>query len=550
MSTSPLVFTGISTYSSDFQTILQRQQQIDQLPIKALQNRQTDNINKKQALVALDPIVGNLGSAVAALGSIAANQGLVASTSDSSTVSIVNTSAMSPTNFTISNIQSLATAASETSLKGYADSTTVPVSVAGQNKVDLVVGSNTYHLDLTGKNNLTGLRDAINNAGAGVNASILTTGAGNYLTISSNALGATTLALNDVPAATSTITNTGTGTETSLIGYPDTNSTAVSPTGKVDFTIGSSTYHLNIAGSNNLTGLMNAINGSGAAVTASITNSGGSNYLQIVANGGPAAMSLTNVATNLISQTNQGTNADFMLNGTIHITRASNVISDVVPGVSFTLKNTTAGTVNLGLASDSTQLSNALQTFVTTYNAVVDQIQQQVGSSAGPLGGDAMIRTISEDMRALTGYGVKGGTTVSSLYDVGITFEDTSGHLTFDQSRFASLSASQISDAFKFFGSSTTGFGQLAGNFTQLTDPITGVMRLQEDGFDTENNHITDQINVLNIRAKQMEASMSAKLQQADALAAELQSQQTSLNAAIQSINYVTYGKVTNANGQ
>ncbi|HYL75801.1 MAG TPA: flagellar filament capping protein FliD [Bryobacteraceae bacterium] len=550
MSTSPLVFTGISTYSSDFQTILQRQQQIDQLPIKALQNKQTDNINKKQALVALDPIVGNLGSAVAALGSIAANQGLVATSSDSSTVSIVNTSATSPTNFTISNIQTLATAASETSLKGYADSTTVPVSVAGQNKVDLVVGSNTYHLDLTGKNNLTGLRDAINNAGAGVNASILTTGSGNYLTISSNSLGATTLALNDVPAATSTITNTGTGTETSLTGYPDTNSTAVSPTGKVDFTIGSSTYHLNIAGSNNLTGLMNAINGSGAAVTASITNSGGSNYLQIVANGGPATMTLTNVATNLISQTNQGTNADFMLNGTIHITRASNVISDVVPGVSFTLKNTTAGTVNLSLASDSTQLSNALQTFVTNYNAVVDQIQQQVGSSAGSLGGDALIRTISEDMRALTGYGVKGGTTVSSLYDIGITFEDTSGHLTFNAGRFASLSSAQISDAFKFFGSSTTGFGQLASNFTQLTDPITGVMRLQEDGFDTENNQLNDQINVLNTRAKQMEAGMSARLQQADALAAELQSQQTSLNAAIQSINYVTYGKVVSATGQ
>lgn len=550
MSTSPLVFTGISAYSSDFQTILQRQQQIDQLPIKALQNKQTDNINKKQALVALDPIVGNLGSAVAELGSIAANQGLVASSSDSSTVAIVNTSATSPTNFTISNIQSLATAASETSLKGYADSTTVPVSVAGQNKVDLVVGSNTYHLDLTGKNNLTGLRDAINNAGAGVNASILTTGSDNYLTISANALGATTLALNDVPAATSTITNTGTGTETSLTGYPDTNSAAVSPTGKVDFTIGSSTYHLNIANSNNLTGLMNAINGSGAAVTASIVNSGGSNYLQIVANGGPAAMSLNNVSTNLISQTNQGTNADFMLNGTIHITRASNVISDVVPGVSFTLKNTTAGTVKLGLASDSTQLSNALQTFVTTYNAVVDQIQQQVGSSAGPLGGEAVIRTIMEDMRALTGYGVKGGTTVSSLYDLGITFEDTSGHLTFNAGRFASLSSTQISDAFKFFGSSTTGFGQLASNFTQLTDPITGVMRLQEDGFDTENNQFNDQINVLNTRAKQMEAGMSAKLQQADALAAELQSQQTSLNAAIQSINYVTYGKVTNANGQ
>jgi len=550
MSTSPLVFTGISTYSSDFQTILQREQQIDQLPIKALQNKQTDNIDKKQALVALDPIVANLGNAVAALGDIASTQGLVASSSDSSTVAIYNTGATSPTSFTISNIQSLATAASETSLKGYADSTTVPVSTAGQNKVDLVVGSNTYHLDLTGKNNLTGLRDAINASGAGVNASILTTGDGNYLTISANALGATTLTLNDVPASGSVISNGGTGTETSLTGYADTDSTAVSPTGKVDFTIGSSTYHLNISSNNNLTGLMNAINGSGAAVTASITTVDGSNYLQVVANGGPTTMSLSNDPISLISNTNQGTDADFMLNGTIHITRSSNTISDVVPGVSFTLRNTTDDTVNLALASDSSQLSNALQTFVQNYNALVDQVDQQVGSSAGPLGGEMIIRNISDDMRQLASYWANGNNTVRSLYDVGITFEDTSGHLSFDQSRFNSLSTTQVSDAYKYFGSSNSGFAALASNFTQLTDPVSGLIRLEEDGLDQQNTEMSDQISTLNTRASLVEAAMNAQLQQADALCAELQSQQTSLNAAIQSVNYVTYGKVVSATGQ
>src|SRR5579864_938275 len=190
MSTSPLVFTGVSTFSSDFQTILTREQAIAQLPIKALQNKQTDNLSKKQALVTLDPVIASLGSAVAALGLIAANQSLAASSSDSSTVSVVNTGATTPATYTVSNISSLATPASETSLSGYADSTTVPVSTAGQNKVDLVVGSNTYHLDLTGNNNLVGLRDAINNAGAGVTASILTTGANNYLSLSASALGA------------------------------------------------------------------------------------------------------------------------------------------------------------------------------------------------------------------------------------------------------------------------------------------------------------------------------------------------------------------------
>jgi flagellar hook-associated protein 2 len=346
-----------------------------------------------------------------------------------------------------------------------------------------------------------------------------------------------------------TITNTGTGTETSLTGYPDTNSTAVSPTGKVDFTIGSSTYHLNITGSNNLTGLVNAINGSGAAVTASISNTGGSNYLQIVASGGPTAMTLSNVPTSLISNSNQGTNATFTLNGSIQVTKSSNVISDVVPGVSFTLQQATTGSVSLALTSDSSQLSTALQTFVTNYNAVVDQITQQVGTAAGPLAGGIVLQNISDDMRQLSSYGAKGNATISSLYDVGITFEDTSGHLTFNQSRFDSLSTSQVSDAFKFFSASNSGFASLASNFTQVTDPITGMMRLEEDGLDSENTQLTNQINVLNTRATQIEAAMNTQLQQADALAAELQSQQTSLDASIQSINYVTYGKIASVTG-
>ena len=459
MSTAPLTFTGVSTFSNDFQTILQREQQIDQIPIKALQNRQADNTSRKAALVALNPMVANLGSAVSALASMGANQGLTVSSSDSS-VSVINTGATSPANYTISNI-TLATAASETSLVGYANPAVTPVSVAGQNKVDLVVGSSTYHLDLTGKNNLNGLVQAINHTGAGVTASILSNGSASYLSIQANSAGVTTLQLNDVPPP---------------------------------------------------------------------------------ASGNPA--------TNLITNTNQGTNADFMLNGNIHVNRASNVISDAVPGLTFTLNSSNAGTVGVALTSDRSQLSQALQTFVQNYNALVDQVNQQVGPSAGALAGNEIIRDISDDMRQLSSYWLGGNGSVHSLYDVGITFDDNSGHMTFNQNAFDSMSTSQVSDAFRFFGASNSGFSSLASNFSQLSDPALGMIRLEEDGLDKDSARLTDQISVLTTRASQTEAAIQAKLQQADALVASLQSQQTSLNAAIQSVNYVTYGKVTNSNGQ
>jgi len=222
----------------------------------------------------------------------------------------------------------------------------------------------------------------------------------------------------------------------------------------------------------------------------------------------------------------------------------------VISGLSFTLLSvpTTNETVNLTLASDSSQLSNALQTLTTSYNALVDQVAQQVGPGAGPLAGDMAIREISDDMRQLSGYWANS-TTIHSLSDVGVTF-DTTGHMSFDSSVVSSLSNTQVSDAFKFFSSSNSGFGALASNFKQLTDPLSGDMILEENGLDTANTQLTNQISVLNERASQLEASMTTQLQQADALVAQLQSEQNLVNASIESVNYVNFGRLVNSAGQ
>jgi flagellar capping protein FliD len=543
--TAPLYFTGVSSYSADFQSIIQRQVAIAQLPVQKLQNEQTDNLSKKQALIALNPAIAGIGAAVAALGKLAANQGVSASSSDSTTVSVLNTGAPSPATYKISNITSLAAPASETSVGSYLDSTKTIVSNSGH--VDLVVGSNTYHLDLTANNNLVGLQNAINNAGAGVNASILTTSGGNYLSVTANGSGLTTLQLNDTPL--DLVTATGTGTETSGKTYADSTSAAVSANNMVDLVAGSTTYHLNLTGNNNLTGLRDAINASGApGVSASITGSAGSYSLSIT--GAPGTLQLSDLPSqvNLISNTNQGSNAVFTLNNTISITRSTNTVNDLISGLSFTLLKPTVGSVTLSLGTDRTQLSTALQTLVTGYNAVMDQVSQQTGASGGPLGGDLLISSIHGDLQQLASYWNTSAGSIHSLSDLGVAF-DTTGHLSFNQATFNGLPDSQIPDAFKFLGSSKSGLGALANNFTQLSDPLTGLIRLQEDGYDRTNQQLTQHISTLNTRTSQMQASMTARLQAADALVAKLQSRQNIVNASVSSLNYVLYGKQTNSNG-
>jgi len=546
--TAPQYFTGVSTYSADFQQIIQRAVAIAQLPVTELTDAQTADTNKVQELQTLNPDVAALGADVTTLGALASSGGLAASSSDSSTVSVINTGAAAAATYTISDISSLASAASETSLAGY--SSTQAINTSGL--VNLVVGSNTYQLNLTGAglNNISGLASAINNANAGVNATILTAGSNDYLVVSASNAGATTLQLNGVTPA-DLISSGGTGTETSLQTYTDATSAAVSATGQLQLVVGSNTYSINLAaGNNNLNGLAQAINGAGAGITATVTGSSGAYSLSLTSSG-PTAIQLNDLQSpsNLISGTNQGSNAQFNVNGE-PVTQSSNTITSVIPGISFTLQNTTTGSVTLSLASSASSLSDALQSLVTDYNTLATAVTSQEGTSTGPLVGDPIINQISQDMQQLVTYWNPASTSsIRSLSDLGVTFNDTTGQLSFDSTALSALSSAQVTDAFTFLGSSGTGFAALASNFTQLTDPISGTIQSEETGYTADSTQLGNQITTLNAHVAQIQATATASAQQADAYVAELQSEQTVVDASVESLNYVLYGRQTNANG-
>ena len=451
MSTAPLSFTGLSSFSNDFQTILTREVAIAKLPLQALQNQQTDILNKKQTLAGLSAAVADVGSSIGALGALGASQALAARSSNPATVSVINTGATSAASYTISNIQSVAAAASETSSTGYATSDTTPVSANGN--LSLVLGTTKYPITLDPQhNNLVGLRDAINKSGAGVTASILTTGTGanpNYLAVTANATGQTTLQLNDTPAL------------------------------------------------------------------------------------GPA--------TNLLTNTNQGANAVFNLNG-VPVSHSTNTINDVVSGLTFTILGTTApnASVTLSLGTDRSQLSSALQDFASKYNTLTDEVNAQVGAASGPLNGDFLITQIESDLRQTTSF--SGSKSIQGLANLGISL-DSSGKMTFDQTAFNSLTDAQIGDAFTFLGSATTGFGALAQKFTQLSDPVSGLIQTQSAGYDRTTQRLTDQIAALNDQIAGIQSSVTTKLQLADANVAALQSQQSILTASVQAIDLSLFGK-------
>jgi flagellar hook-associated protein 2 len=291
---------------------------------------------------------------------------------------------------------------------------------------------------------------------------------------------------------------------------------------------------------------MNAINSSGApGVSASITGRAGAYSLSITGSG-PGTIALNDQPSDgdLLTDTvqGQGSNAQFDLNN-VSVSESTNTINDIIPGVSFTLLNTTTPTtsVTLSLATDPTQLSNALQNFVTSYNTLIGQVAQQVGPSAGPLGGDLVISQIEQDTSQLASYWSSSGS-VHSLADLGITFGDLTGQLTFDPSVVTGLSSTQVSDAFKFLGSANSGFAQLANNFTTLSDPLSGLILDEENGLDTNNTQLANQVATLTAQATAEQTALTAQVQQADALVAQLQSEQNTVSGSLTSLSYVLYG--------
>lgn len=444
MSFTPLAFTGVSQFSNDFQAIMERAVKIAQLPIQALQNRDVDALQKKTLLSSISAGVSGLASSLEALGRVSDNKGLTATSSQPAVVSVTNSGATAAASYTINSVTSIAVAAAERSVTGYADSGATPVGSTGDFR--LVVGTEEFNFSLT-NNTLVGLRDKINTLGAGVTASILTTSDGNYLSVSANSAGAKVLQLRDAP---------------------------------------------------------------------------------------------TGANTNLLTTDNQGSDLVFHLNG-IEVRQPRNLVNSVVPGLAFTVHSATNTATQLTLASGRSDLSSALANFADSFNTLRGQLNGQTGPAAGLLSGNSLVTQLSGQLRQLASHRMSSGS-IKSLTDVGITF-DSKGTMTFDSRVVDGLTSDQMTDAFSMLNNSATGLGRFAGGLQQFSDPISGLIKLEQQGLDRVDAALQKQISALTDRLTVMQRGMALKLQQADSLLASLESQQNTVKASLQGLNVVLYGK-------
>src|SRR5579859_5185933 len=102
--TSPIAFTGVSSYSSDFQSILQRAVSIASLPLRALQNSEQTLIQQKTQLSTFGETVASLSSALTGLTNAVSIGGISATSSDPTVLTATATGAASTATYTIDSV--------------------------------------------------------------------------------------------------------------------------------------------------------------------------------------------------------------------------------------------------------------------------------------------------------------------------------------------------------------------------------------------------------------------------------------------------------------
>jgi flagellar hook-associated protein 2 len=370
----------------------------------------------------------------------------------------------------------------------------------------------------------------------------------NSAVLTATATGASTANTYTINSITTLAT---TASEDSVHSYADSTSTPVSSTGTLKLTVGSQNYTLTLS-PNSLVGLRDAINSSGAPVTASILTTSNGNYLSVTANAtGATTLQLiddpssagnpSGTNTELLTHTNQGLNAEFSLNN-IDVKQASNTVNSVIPGVTLQLLQTSSTPVTVALQSNPSQLSSDLQTFVSNYNTLEQALAAQQGASNGGLNGDTAVTQLQQTLRQITGFFTTSGT-ITNLGQLGVTFADSTGTATFDQSAFSALSAQQVSDGFNFINALTTGAGNFVAQVQAFTDPVSGIIQTEIQGNSTTDRDLQNQITTLTDRINTLQSTLQLQLANVDAQEAELQSQQSSVNASLVGLNYVLYGQ-------
>lgn len=322
------------------------------------------------------------------------------------------------------------------------------------------------------------------------------------------------------------------------------------------------------ANSSVLTKMADAINASGASVTASvISDTTGTRRLVFTSKetGSTQAVSMSDVSGTLLSAIGLGAgvisgrtaststtggylhsstsllDSRFKLNG-IDITRGSNSVSDVLTGVTLELKGVQSESdtpVTLTVRSDKAKLKTTIEDFIKSYNEALTYVQSKTSVNAESrtreiFASDQIFKNLRFDLRSLMSgpvSGVQSGNP-TMLSEIGITVAANGTLSLSDAAKFEDIIASDVRKVSELFNSANG----VAVRLNTLLDPFTAI----GGQLDISQNGTRDQISNVRSALDRTNRQIDLRVKAFRAQFESLQSALNRINAQSQAISRIT----------
>ena len=269
-----------------------------------------------------------------------------------------------------------------------------------------------------------------------------------------------------------------------------------------------------------LQGTVSAINAADLGVTAEIVDTGvaGDRYrIQLIGEtGADQSFELSSSDESIsFSSVQTATDAQLNING-IDFTRSTNVIDDVLTGVSISLNTVTDGAASLTISQDNNQARANIVDFVTIYNEAQRQLKELSNSTAdGALAGDSIFRGLTSSLRNIVlGTSSSAGTNIQNLSGMGIAVA-RSGELVVDDAKLDSALANNYADVVQIFSANTDdqaassdAAAGLAGDINKLITNATDTdsyLVTQQETLATANSTREEELSDLADRMERVE---------------------------------------------
>lgn len=325
--------------------------------------------------------------------------------------------------------------------------------------------------------------------------------------------------------------------------FADSTTTTIGNAGDtVDIQVGSdpaNTFTVDIGGKT-LNQIRDAINVAtdNKGVTASVLNENGGYRLVLTSNDTGTANQMT------LSFKDSGSNpiADPLTTTTIRnaedaqikvdgftATRSSNTISDVIQGVTLTLKgeSTPGATTDLSVGRDDTAVTDAVQEFVDTFNSLRSTISDL---RSGDLEGDNTLLSIESRLLSVINSPASGlSGAFKYLSEVGVSIQKN-GDMALDTAQLDTAMQADFPGFADLFGNQGQGFAYRLNAFADDLLASNGLLKIRTDGINDRIDFVQSRQDQLERRLVTVEDRLRAQFTAMDALVGQLNSTGDYLN--------------------